>query len=93
MKNKSIKLSLLIFILSVLISSRQDAGACNPDENLKRNFTGLEACSGYAATLSGKQKQEAAIKKGLNQNQQKQSEALTDNELPLSPISHFIILQ
>lgn len=88
MKNKSIKLSLLIFMLSVLISSRQDAGACKPDETLKKNFKCLEVFSGYAASLIWKQKKEAETKEKINQN-----DALTDIEMPLSPISHFIILQ
>ena len=88
MKNKLIKLSLLIFTMSVIISSRQNAGACNYDENLIQDEGGLNNYPGYAASLLCKQTRAAKTKK-----QRTQSEALSDSDLPLSPISRFILLQ
>ena len=88
MKNKLIKLSLLIFTMSVIISSRQNAGASNYNENLIKDEDGLNNCPGYAASLLCKQTRAAETKK-----QRTQSEALSDSDLPLSPISRFILLQ
>ncbi|MEP7110122.1 MAG: hypothetical protein ABI760_19155 [Ferruginibacter sp.] len=88
MKHIIINLSLVFLTMSVLTSSRENAGINNANNLLKNNHACLHKSKGYAIDLTCKQ---TPVVRGKSEDTP--VAPVADNEVPLSPISRFILLQ
>lgn len=88
MKYKILKLSLLLVMISTISSSKENIDVSSPMESICGSNACLQKGNEYAINSSCIQKE--AIKDIINEAAE---DAAVENEVPISPISRFILLQ
>ncbi len=88
MKYKILKLSILLVMISTISSSKENIDVSKPIESICGSNTCLQKGNEYAINASCVQKE--AIKDIINEAAE---DAAAENEVPISPISRFILLQ
>ena len=88
MKHIILKLTVLFVTMSVLTASRENANTCKGSQPLNKEHPCLHTCNGYAINITCRQSPVLHEK-----NHDATAEAMADNEISLSPISRFILLQ
>lgn len=88
MKHIIIKLSFLFVVMSVLTSSKEDTSIGKINQSINNESACLNTRNDYANNISCKQASATTVKKDVSNIIPAQ-----DNEISLSPISRFILLQ
>ncbi len=88
MKYKILKLSFLLVMISTISSSKENIDVSSPMESICENNSCMKKGNEYAVNSCSLQK--AALNEIMKEAAE---DAAAENEVPISPISRFILLQ